>query len=102
VEAHDSELVLYLVGAHHGHGRPCFPPVCWPDPATAFKLDLGEGSVTARQGLELQRLDSGWIELFERLNTRYGPWGLARMEAVLRLADHRQSEWEQAREDMPQ
>src|ERR1700731_3523577 len=29
-EAHDPELVLWLIGTHHGHGRPFFPPVDWP------------------------------------------------------------------------
>src|SRR5207302_323249 len=30
VTANDAELVLWLIGTHHGNGRPFFPAVDWP------------------------------------------------------------------------
>ena len=85
--ADDPELVLWLVGTHHGHGRPLFPH---RDP-TETVPDVGPQSLA----FDWKGLD--WPTLFERLKSRYGVWELARMEAVLRLADHRASE-DRARE----
>jgi CRISPR-associated endonuclease/helicase Cas3 len=85
--AHDPDLVLWLIGSHHGHGRPLFPH---RDP-TEQAPDVGPQSLA----FKWQALD--WPMLFARLKARYGVWELARMEAILRLADHRASErsaWE--------
>jgi len=100
-EADDPELVLWLIGTHHGRGRPFFPHL---DPLdseerrdlppvlglTADVLPAGPGP----QSLAFLYRGHSWTEIFERLKARYGTWGLARMEAILRLADHRVSERE--------
>jgi CRISPR-associated endonuclease/helicase Cas3 len=86
-----ADLVLHLVATHHGHGRP-FGPVC-PDPSppgVCGELRGSSLSLTATERLAsppAHRLDSGIVERFWRLNRRYGWWGLAYLEALLRLAD---------------
>lgn len=88
------DLVLWLVGTHHGHGRPFFPPIQDPD-ARAFEIALpGLGPISVPGDPGFHRLDSFWFELAERLHKRFGPWQLAFLEALLRLADHRVSEEE--------
>ncbi len=81
-DAKDQALVLWLVGTHHGYGRPLFPHC---DPAETAP-DIGP------QALAFNWHGLDWPSLFTRLKTRYGVWELARMEAILRLADHRASE----------
>jgi CRISPR-associated endonuclease/helicase Cas3 len=90
-QASDPELVLYLVGVHHGRGRPLMPAV--EDEGIqrlAFDFDGKRLDFTGAHGLE--RLDHGWPERFWRLIRRYGYWGLAYLETLVRLADHRRSE----------
>lgn len=111
-EAHDPELVLWLIGTHHGWGRPLFPH---QDPLDGVQrviagvtgveggLDLGRvhGPQSALFAVEvksehgLREID--WAEMFDRLVERYGWWGLARLETIVRLADHRASEAAAAR-----
>lgn len=96
-DAKDPELVLWLVGVHHGYGRPFFPHTDSLD-ATQRELpvvpglprELPPGAGPQSLAFDLNGLD--WAKLFERLKARYGIWGLAHMEAILRLADHRASE----------
>jgi CRISPR-associated endonuclease/helicase Cas3 len=101
--AHDPQLVLWLVGTHHGLGRPWWPDFTDPQPTdVTVRADWIDGGPTFsleaadRTRLDLRRLDKGWCELSSRLIRRYGWWKLATFEAVLRLADHRQSEAERA------
>ncbi|HET9627286.1 MAG TPA: type I-U CRISPR-associated helicase/endonuclease Cas3 [Kofleriaceae bacterium] len=90
-EAHDPELVLHLIASHHGWCRPFPPPVVDPA-AIAVRLQHGPHVLAASTQHGLTRLDSGLADRFWRLGARYGWWGLAWLEAVLRLADHRASE----------
>lgn len=97
-EAKDQELVLWLIGTHHGHGRPFFPHADPEDdePRTGLPTVLGiPSTLSAGPGPQSLAYDWNgwdWPGLYERLKDRYGVWELARMEAILRLADHRASE----------
>jgi CRISPR-associated endonuclease/helicase Cas3 len=96
-EANDPALVLWLVGVHHGYGRPLYPHA---DPLDtelrelpraldrAWRLDAGHGP----QSLAFEFNGRDWAQMFEDLKRRYGIWGLARLEGFVRLADHRASE----------
>jgi CRISPR-associated endonuclease/helicase Cas3 len=93
----DRDLLLHLIASHHGRCRPFAPVVDDPRPEAIPPFDHeGErfGADSTATGLE--RLDSGVPERFWRLVRVYGWWGLAYLEAVLRLADHRRSEHEQS------
>jgi CRISPR-associated endonuclease/helicase Cas3 len=93
-EAHDRELVLWLIGVHHGYGRPFFPhaneaaPERLADALGGLKTAAGPGPQSL--GFSFDGWD--WSQIFERLKRRYGAWELARLEAFVRLADHRASE----------
>jgi CRISPR-associated endonuclease/helicase Cas3 len=97
-QSHDPALVLWLIGVHHGLGRPLFPHA---DPMDAkartdlpaalgvsWRLDAGHGP----QSLAFDFEGRDWAQNFLDLKDHYGIWGLARLEAMLRLADHRASE----------
>ena len=65
------DLILHLIAAHHGNARPTICPAgCEAGPPSALESKAGDAALR-----------------FARLQKRYGPWGLAWREAILRAAD---------------
>lgn len=91
--AHDPDLVMHLIGGHHGWCRPFGPPVPDDEPVEVTVRHSGN-SFTASSNHLMARLDSGVTDRFWTLVRRYGWWGLAWLEAVFRLADHHASAME--------
>jgi CRISPR-associated endonuclease/helicase Cas3 len=79
----DGDLLVHLVAAHHGYARPWLPPAV-DGSAPAVRADLDGAEVTVRTTTSVLLDHPG---RFACLNTRYGRWGLALLEAVLRCAD---------------
>ena len=67
------DLVLHLIAAHHGRGRPHFTS------DEAFDPDA-QSTVLDAFAIEVPRR-------FARLQRTYGRWGLAYLESLLRAAD---------------
>ena len=88
----DFDLLLHLIASHHGRCRP-FAPVVEEEAAVA--VAYGGWNATSDHRLELA--GSGVSERYWRLLERYGWYGLAFLESLVRLADQRQSEHEQVK-----
>jgi CRISPR-associated endonuclease/helicase Cas3 len=69
----ERELVLHLIAAHHGRARPHFP--------SDEVFDPNEQQQASDQ------LAMTVPQRFGRLQRRYGRWGLAYLESLLRAAD---------------
>jgi CRISPR-associated endonuclease/helicase Cas3 len=68
------ELVLHLIAVHHGRGRPHFSPDEAFDPEP--------------KGADVNTIAVEVPQRFARLQRKYGRWGLAYLESLLRAADY--------------
>ena len=80
-----ADLLIHLVVSHHGSGRPLVAPVAdyAPDPVC---VELEGAALEA--AADLSTIDWSQPARFSRLNARFGPWGLALLEAIVRQSDH--------------
>jgi CRISPR-associated endonuclease/helicase Cas3 len=76
--AEDQDLVIHLIAAHHGRARPFYPADEAYDPE--------------RPAEDAAALAERIPEVFARLQRRYGRWGLAYLESLVRAADYLASE----------
>ncbi len=68
----EQDLILHLIATHHGHGRP------------HFKFDAFDIERTTDEN---EKAAHEVMRRFARLQQRFGHWGLAWLESLLRCAD---------------
>nr|WP_269330503.1 type I-U CRISPR-associated helicase/endonuclease Cas3 [Kineosporia babensis] len=79
----DTDLLIHLVASHHGHARPLLPAVVDPRPRL-IKADIAGSTVSVSSEDTVDLTHPG---RFDDLNHRYGRWGLALLETIVRCAD---------------
>jgi len=92
------QLVLHLIAAHHGWARPHFPH---GDPPLAGSRGWQARSAYDNERYTTAQNQAAAIEVmqrFGRLQQRFGRWGLAWLESLLRSADAMASQPEQSRD----
>jgi CRISPR-associated endonuclease/helicase Cas3 len=72
----ERDLILHLIAAHHGWARPHFEERHWD---IADDVAYGENDAVAAKAMQR----------YARLQRRFGRWGLAWLESLLRAADYR-------------
>jgi CRISPR-associated endonuclease/helicase Cas3 len=93
-------MILHLIASHHGRCRPFAPVVEDRTPEDVLFMHDGQ-MLRASSATTLERLDSGVAERFWLCVRRYGWWGVAYLEAILRLADWTVSEMATSKEELP-
>ena len=80
----DPQLLIHLIAAHHGWGRPLHNPDGDDPQGEPMTVELGGDTITVTPD---GSIDWDSPHRFAVLNRRYGWWGLALLEACVRLAD---------------
>jgi CRISPR-associated endonuclease/helicase Cas3 len=75
-DGQDTALVRHLVATHHGYCRP-LPPL----------IDHGEEPLTYAGRTRRCMQTKQWLSQWNMVIQRYGAWGVAYLEAIVRLAD---------------
>lgn len=81
----DGELLLHLIQSHHGYGRPLVMPADDPAPTRCSSEIAGDQVEVSGN---LSEIDWDQPARFRRCCERYGYWGLALLESIVRQADH--------------
>jgi len=71
----ERDLILHLIAAHHGWARPHFERSAWEDGANTYST------------AEKEEAAAEAMRRFARLQQRFGRWGLAWLESLVRCAD---------------
>lgn len=95
--ANDPDLVLHLIGTHHGWSRPLPPAIQDPNPHLLTYTREGSTTLETNSDLTSGTLALEMADRFWGLVERYGHYGLAWLEAIMRLADIRESAEEAGR-----
>jgi CRISPR-associated endonuclease/helicase Cas3 len=87
----EKDLLLHLLASHHGYCRACAPVVLDTAPESFTFTIEGESCQYAGSSAPLANFADGVPERFWKLTRRFGWWGLAYLETLIRLADQRES-----------
>lgn len=87
----EPDLLVHLIASHHGRCR-CFAPVIADSNSEPFEI-VAEGIELTYPGYSapMAHLSDGVPGRFWELTRRFGWWGLAYLETLLRLADQAES-----------
>lgn len=88
--AHDKDLVLHLIGSHHGWCRP-LPFIAKDENPVLIRYKVDENVLIASSDQVNHDIALDSAHRFWLLVERYGYYGLAWLESVVRLSDHLRS-----------
>ena len=71
--------------SHHGKGRPLVPPVA---DGTPEEVTVEVAGAAVKAPADLGITDWQQPARFRQLSDRFGPWGLALLEAIVIRSDH--------------